>query len=180
MADFQQSIAVVLQNEGGYKAADSTDPGGETYKGISRGNFPAWEGWTVIDTAKKFPLFPKSLEENQLLQMKVLDFYQKEFWQFSAIKSQDLATKLLDLCVNMGKGTGITMLQQIFKKEYGLAASIDGKWGPNTELFVNRPSPQALLKLLRVAAAVHYGDIAKSNPAEWDVDKHGWMARAIS
>jgi len=52
MADFNQALQMVLQNEGGY-VNDPNDPGGETYKGIARKMNSNWIGWQLIDLQKK-------------------------------------------------------------------------------------------------------------------------------
>lgn len=50
--DFKVALyQVVLPNEGGW-VKDPADSGGETYKGISRKNFPHWSGWSEIDRVK--------------------------------------------------------------------------------------------------------------------------------
>ncbi len=49
--DFQKALAHTLEFEGGY-ANDPADSGGETFRGISRRNWPQWEGWPLIDQAK--------------------------------------------------------------------------------------------------------------------------------
>ena len=54
MADFNESLKYILKNEGLY-SNDTLDAGGETYKGISRKNNAEWEGWTIIEAAKKKP-----------------------------------------------------------------------------------------------------------------------------
>ena len=40
-----------MEHEGGY-VDDRDDRGGETYRGISRNNFPDWKGWKKIDGFK--------------------------------------------------------------------------------------------------------------------------------
>jgi lysozyme family protein len=64
MADFKQAHSIVMNNEGGY-ANDPSDRGGETYKGISRNNFPNWKGWKLIDLHKLHVGFPQNLEADQ-------------------------------------------------------------------------------------------------------------------
>jgi lysozyme family protein len=39
-------IEFTLRNEG-YYVNDKDDSGGETYRGISRVNFPKWAGWAI-------------------------------------------------------------------------------------------------------------------------------------
>src|SRR2546426_796362 len=64
MADFDYALTQLLKVEGGY-ANDPRDPGGETYKGISRVFWPNWSGWPLIDAAKSAPKFHERLSENE-------------------------------------------------------------------------------------------------------------------
>ena len=48
MADFNQAFDITMGHEGGY-ANNKLDTGGETYRGVSRNNWPDWEGWRLID-----------------------------------------------------------------------------------------------------------------------------------
>lgn len=181
MADFEAAYIVVMVNEGGYKPADAADPGGETYKGIARNKWPNWEGWAIIDQSKNRPTFPQDLQTDVLLAGKVKKFYQDEFWQFSAIKDQSVATKLFDMCVNMGKLEGVVLLQTILVHDYGhRELSVDGRWGPLTEQLINLPSPATLEKMLRRDSAIHYAEIGMKRPAEWAEAKRSWMMRAVS
>lgn len=50
MANVNDSIKIILRNEGGYNCAYGTS--GETYKGIDRNYSSNWQGWQIIDTAK--------------------------------------------------------------------------------------------------------------------------------
>ena len=59
-------IDMVLKHEGGY-ANVSGDLGGETYRGISRKNFPSWNGWEIVDEKKP-------LKYNQILKMMCVNF----------------------------------------------------------------------------------------------------------
>ena len=60
---FEDIFNKTMGIEGGY-VDDPDDRGGETYKGISRKNHPAWEGWEIIDSMKEMEhsVFPENLE----------------------------------------------------------------------------------------------------------------------
>lgn len=143
MADFKIALAWVLQpsHEGGY-ANNPHDSGGETYRGISRKNFPTWAGWVAIDRYKAQPLMVRSLNETLAgdlgLQNAVQDFYFKQYWQksgYGGIKSQAVATKLLDLDVNVESnaigGPAVRCLQRALNS-CGQAVTVDGHLGPAT------------------------------------------------
>ena len=53
MAYFGDAFKKLSIKEGGY-VNDKDDAGGETYRGISRKYNPTWQGWTMIDSYKKY------------------------------------------------------------------------------------------------------------------------------
>ena len=64
---FLDIYRIVMEYEGGY-VNHPNDPGGETYKGISRRAHPNWKGWQLIDQKKPVP--------EQLVQ----EFYYNNYW----------------------------------------------------------------------------------------------------
>lgn len=81
---FYKAYAHTAAFEGGY-ANVSGDTGGETYKGISRNNWPKWKGWSLIDAHKKAgnrtaasinARFNKDPEMTALVE----EFYYVQFW----------------------------------------------------------------------------------------------------
>lgn len=115
MADYRHSIAKVLKHEGGY-VNDSDDTGGETYKGVSRRNWPRWTGWAFVDQAKKKPGFPTSLTKISGLQDSVIAFYRDNFWNKvggDMIDDQDIADMLVDSAVNEGIKPAVRRAQKI-------------------------------------------------------------------
>src|SRR4051812_34145455 len=96
MSDFDYALTQLLKEEGGY-ANDPRDPGGETYKGISRVFWPNWSGWPLIDAAKTDPKFREKLAENEHLPSLINSFYRKNFWQFDGVNDLLIASKLFDI-----------------------------------------------------------------------------------
>jgi len=130
MANFIIALRKVLKNEGGY-ANDPDDAGGETYKGISRKNYPTWSGWTSIDQIKKYHPrgFKTILEGTKELQDKVKEFYKRNFWDklyLDDCANQELANQCFDMAINAGVKAGVKILQ----KTLGIPA--DGKLGSVT------------------------------------------------
>lgn len=127
MADFITAYKKTSVFEGGY-ANDPADHGGETWKGISRKNFPHWEGWELIDAYKAKSNFPQSLKTNYLLETMVQVFYKANFWanmRGDAITNQEAANELYDSCVNNGSHTGIALAQRALSMhETGVVDSI--------------------------------------------------------
>ena len=120
MADFQIALVPTLRNEGGWVDTDG-DSGEETYKGISRANFPTWAGWHLVDAAK--PLKTGQFIKNSTLDAMVAGFYQHWFWSIirgDEIINQNVASDLFDKAVNMGTHQAIILSQRSLEiKETG-------------------------------------------------------------
>ena len=171
MADFVQAYQYLVPDEGGY-VNNPADPGGETYRGISRKNWPAWGGWALVDTLRLAGVnFPRVLDINPELQSACQVFYQKNFWRFDGIENQELANKIFDECVNMGTGVVVKLLQQSLRYVSGQPIAADGQYGPQTEALINASDPAALLAELRAQIAVYYCRIGKPDFLL------GWMRR---
>lgn len=155
MADFSQSIGKTLLQEGGY-VNDPSDSGGETYRGISRNNFPKWEGWRLIDVN-----YHLMLDKNTELQGLVVDFYRQNFWQYDGINDQQVADKVFDLSVNVGKVHAIKILQQAAG-----VTPVDGLYGPNTEKVVNLHPQGSLVTAIRIAAENYHKEVAQAHPED--------------
>lgn len=168
MADFASAFEYLRPDEGRY-VNDVHDSGGETYMGISRVKWPTWDGWSYIDKLK--PNVDK-LDTDPDVQASVERFYAKNFWRFDGITNQDLANKIFDECVNMGTGTLVKLLQQACRYITGKDVSIDGQYGPQTEMLVNSADPAALIHELRAQIAVYYCGLNDKNFIR------GWMRRA--
>ena len=126
MAEFDESLNLVLEHEGGY-VNDPRDSGGETYRGVSRRWHPDCPIWGIIDqTANSLHLsHPYSKNEvkklgsilwaNKALTDMVHYFYKKEFWEpirGDEISSQGVANNLFDASVLMNIGPAVTILQR--------------------------------------------------------------------
>lgn len=107
MADFIKAFENTMHAEGGY-VNDPDDPGGETYKGVARKRNSKWEGWIDIDLLKQKQNFPKNLDQDESLQIKIRDFYEVNYWdkiQGDNIADQDVAESIFDFAVNAGPTT---------------------------------------------------------------------------
>lgn len=169
MANFAQAVAKTELFEGGY-SNNPNDSGGETYRGISRNNWPTWTGWTSIDMYKEEPGFPEGLDRDGVLQGQVVSFYQKNFWQYDGLNDQDIAWKVFDLSVNVGKVHAIKILQQC------VGTNLDGVYGPNTERLVNSHPQGSLAGMIRTAAEQYHIAIVQSHPKD-AVFLKDWLKR---
>jgi lysozyme family protein len=174
MADFKIAILKTLVHEGGY-ANNPVDPGGETYRGISRKNWPNWAGWTIIDGYKSNPSFPQILDSDENLQTMIIEFYREGFWKdlWSQINSQAIADKLFDLGVLFGVHTAVAILQTTAN------ITADGIFGVNTLAAVNQADEASLLASYKANLVTHTFNLASANPS-LRVFLRGWANRINS
>jgi len=180
MADFEISVGQLLELEGGY-VNDPQDPGGETFRGLSRKNWPTWIGWSKLDQHKLLPGFPDTLRDDTRLSAMVKAFYSEQFWDplWGQINSQELSNKLLDMSVNMGKATAVALVQVSLGFLSNSPIVTDGIFGPRTLDFLNGMNEQKLLHELRVRAVKRYHDIVVANPVS-EKFLLGWFRRACT
>jgi len=174
MADFKSALARTFRYEGGY-SNDPADRGGETYRGISRKNFPEWEGWVTIGNLKYANL---SMDGNRQLQAQVESFYRRRFWD--PIKGDSLpdpvARELFDCAVNCGIGTAVRFLQK------AVGVPQDGGFGPETfravtAYLLHSGGANALVQNLKSQRRERYLQIAANDPTQQKFLK-GWLRRA--
>ncbi|MDA8114996.1 MAG: hypothetical protein M0Z43_09770 [Acidithiobacillus sp.] len=165
MADFQVAYSATAQNEGGY-SLNPSDTGGETYKGISRKNWPKWGGWKYVDGCKGQLVAPptygtsgyrnwvaylnRSLEAINALQALVQAFYRDNFWKrLGELNSQDVANFVYDKDVNTGS-MGSRWLQA------ACGVNVDGVVGAITIATANKINPLTLLETMQDDAVAFY------------------------
>ena len=182
MANFEKALEKVLKHEGGY-VNDPDDRGGETYKGISRNNFPEWGGWGHLAT--------HSFGDPELdsdLSALVSEFYKEEFWDkmyLDRITPEKVSAEIFDTAVNIGIKKSSTFLQQalnVLNREERLFddLKVDGHIGAKTVSSVNLLNANGggftLLKVLNILQGAYYIDIMTANPV---MEKYarGWLKR---
>ncbi|MDR1489840.1 MAG: hypothetical protein LBS65_05045 [Desulfovibrio sp.] len=116
--NFIRAFERLLQDEGEY-ADNPEDDGGETYRGVSRNNWPEWEGWPVIDAIKgngggARKHVNATAAQNSRLQDAVREFYRKNFWTPTAClsKAPALRAKIFNFGVNAGLKRAFATLQR--------------------------------------------------------------------
>ena len=179
---YQEALDHMLQFEGGY-ANDPDDRGGETFRGVSRKNWPKWAGWKLIDQAKAAgcrsarSINAKFAHDGNMAQL-VSEFYRKHFWEpFQPLKAGDRITaKLFDTSVNMGVRRAVKFLQNIVR------TPDDGAIGPKTceafwEAVSSASDERAFLVTFCDAQARFYKGIIRRTPSQGKYRK-GWLRRA--
>jgi len=171
MSYFPYAIEEPLKSEGGY-ASDPKDPGGETYRGISRKAYPNWEGWAVLDQipGKRFnQIFPQ-------LESAVKTFYFNEKWvkfNLDKVADKDIAAACLDTVIQHGKGA--SLIQQSLQR-IGQPVTVDGRIGPDTVEHLNKSPVKDFLVALHDVREAYYRGLVSQDP---NLAKFlpGWMKR---
>lgn len=176
MANIYYALPPLYRNEGGY-SNDPSDSGGETYRGISRRNWPNWEGWSIVDMSK--PLHDEEVIPNDKLNQLVDEFYLNNFWNsnyLNKVNSDIIACKVLDMCVNMGSHRGITLLQEALDV-CGISVNEDGAMGPVTYMAVNECDENQLHQAIKDKCVQFYKDLVVEHPQD-NKFLDGWLRRA--
>lgn len=174
MADFAAAFALTMKAEGGY-VNDPQDPGGETYKGVARKMNSKWDGWTLIDMAKKEKNFPANLDSNAALQDKIKSFYEINYWdktRCDEIKDQGVAASIFDFSVNSGPIASSKVVQFIVGTEP------DGVIGDVTLGKINSYDPHTFLALFALGKISRYLHICEGRQ-ESKKFFYGWVKRTM-
>ena len=162
MARFEISLPFILANEGGY-VNHPNDRGGPTNFGITQKTARA-HGYAGDMRAIPMPVVEK--------------IYREGFWRFCNVNSQEVATKIFDMCVNFGLSAGTRLAQRMLNIYHGAGLEVDGKFGPLTTAAMNRAAPpEAVLKGLASVSEARYRDIVFKDPSQ-QVFLRGWLNRA--
>lgn len=166
-ASWDKSIAFVLDQEGGW-GNDPNDSGGETVFGISRNNWPKWDGWSLVDALKGTPGFPDNVNQNPALLISAKNFYQKEFWQACQCDSLPWPIDLcvFDTAVNEGIGEAGRILQILVE------VTADGDIGDVTITATFKKPPTAKRYLMKRLTAYTRVIMAKPNDMVFADDWH--------
>jgi len=167
MANFEQALTFVLRNEDPHLSGVVTeDSGGRTRFGIAERFHP--------DQGAEFYEGPleSALEAAG-------EIYRSEYWRAirgDEINDQSIATKLLDMAVNMGVRQAIVLCQRALNVS-GFRVHEDGLFGSRTLAAINLADVALLSAHLRECCAAFYQHLAAVRP-EAQQYLHGWLARA--
>ncbi len=174
MADFSSAFSATMKAEGGY-VNDPKDPGGETYKGVARKFNSKWDGWILVDLAKREHNFPANLDGNVQLQEKIKTFYETNYWdkvRGDDLADQHVAESIFDFAVNAGSVTSAKLAQAAVNAEQ------DGVIGPATLQKINAEDPRTFLAIFALHKIKRYVRICDQRP---DSKKffYGWVKRTL-
>lgn len=159
MAEFEPAVEVVLDHEGGVGKLDG-DTGGTTAF-----------GWSAPMCQKLGIASPKTADEAKAL-------YLKFFWKplYNKILSQNVATKILDDCVNQGDPEAVKNLQTALCA-VGSIVEVDGVFGSATLTALNLVPEVILLPEMRKQQWQDYQKWISQNPVRQKLAK-GMAKRA--
>ncbi len=187
MAIFENAIDTVLHHEGGL-ADNPADPGGITNFGISinwaKNIFPLQAAFGVV---LPFPIPNTPGLIRDLTVSMAIEIYRLCWWDFfdlGRIDDQILATKVMDMAVNMGppnrksagQGQAFLNLQRALIA-LGKNALDNGLFTPFDVSLTNQCDPIELLKEVCRQQAKFYRDIVAANPTK-TVFLKNWLRRS--
>jgi len=168
MANFEEALTFVLRNEDPHLTGIVTeDSGGRTRFGIAQRFHP--ELGDDFYTASP----DLALEIAR-------EIYRSDYWRAirgDEIDDEQVATKLLDMAVNMGVRQAVVLCQRAVNAIAESKLVEDGVLGRQTLDAVNHCDPQALLEHLRDLCSAFYRHVATVRP-EAQTYLRGWLARA--
>ena len=145
MDNFTRALYKLRFLEGGY-TNDPRDPGGETYRGVSRVHNPDRRGWDLIDIKKVAGVdFLKALEEDQELQRLIKQLYKEKYWNSfrgDQIDSASVSDRMFNIVTHINLKFAVTSLQLVLNALNSIIVEgqpimfddlkIDGLIGPRT------------------------------------------------
>jgi lysozyme family protein len=173
MADFDRAIGVIFAHEGGY----TVDHAGPTKYGVTLDTLRAW-GQLEADADRD-----GDIDADDVLHMDgetAIKVYRDLWWNkydYGAIKDQSIATKIMDMSINMGPRQA-HVIAQTACGACGRRVKEDGIFGPETINALNALWPCTLLPAMRCGQAVYYLRLVSSNPGRFAQYCEGWLRRA--
>lgn len=185
-SSFNSAIPIILKHEGKL-SEDPSDKGGITNYGISLRYVKDLVAHRP-DLMSQYDLnHQKVIDDYDIANMTISEaeaLYRTQFWdktRIGYINSQDIATKVFDMSVNMGSSRAIKILQESCGKlHHTNKLAITGMMDDDTLSFINGLNDAeqiGLLKIIRTVSCDYYRYIATRNPAYKRFLK-GWLRRA--
>lgn len=176
MADFKNAIDTILKHEGGW-VNNKNDPGGATNFGVSL-RFILQElkaGDAFIDFDLDHDGDVDADDVRKMTREDAVKTYEHYFWdrfKYDRIIDQVVATKIFDMCVNMGSVQAHKIVQRA-----ACVAKDDGVLGKASFDVINARDPKDLLPLICEGQKAFYLALIVKKPTLVEF-KTGWLYRA--
>ena len=177
-ATIEKSLSVIYGHEGGLQC-DQSDPGNWSGGKVGSGHHGCTKYGIATNT------YPQEDIKNLTL-ARAGALYKRDFWDplhLSELKSQNLATEIMDTAVNCGVGTSGRIVQRVCNHLNGRGKDypVDGRLTSDTIRWLNfytqeRPNRQRVYKLLNGYQLGRYLDIVDHNPRMGKY-LNSWLAR---
>ena len=155
LKDFDEIIDIVLEHEGGY-VNDPDDPGGETKYGISKRAYP-------------------DEDIKGLTKERAIKIYFEDYWVRFKVDSLPDRLKHIyfDMCINMGAGRAVKVLQEACNSKNSDKIDVDGGIGPATIKAASNVEPFRV----RSYRVMYYAELCMKKPK---MEKYwvGWFKRS--
>lgn len=182
MAVLDKALPIIFRHEGEY-SDHPHDSGGTTKYGISLRFL--YQTRNLDDEVFQDGDFDRNgiIDERDIHALTKDDaarIYERYFWEpnhYGDIKDQSVATKLLDLAVNMGSRWANTIAQRAVRAASGIQLKQDGICGSKTIHALNSCKPDKLLASIKSEAAGYYRLIVEKRPL-YRTFLDGWLNRA--
>lgn len=141
MANYDEAINIVFNNEGGFNS-NLGDGEGMTYRGLTKKSDKDWSGWAYIDSYISKNGEPKEEYIFPELEQSVKDYYQKTYWQMAhgdELTNQDMANFLFSFFVNSG-GAGKEINSAINKAMGSKVVAVTNKLSADSISTLNQNS----------------------------------------
>jgi len=163
-SDFAKAFSFVISKEG-LLSADSDDPGGMTFMGISRRSYPDWEGWRFVDK-----------HDFKTAASLVPRFYYEKFWKplsLDKVPNSRIRLYIFDTAVNMG----IPTAKRLVAKALGVLGVKKENIKEGLQVVRERGLEGKFLTHLHNLRVSRYEYIAKVRRGAKKY-LHGWLTRA--
>lgn len=181
--DFEVGYNITMEHEGSGRSNRAVDRGGDTYRGITRKNFPKCEVWKIIDSGA----MDTKIKELDVI---VKQFYYENFWNVVCREEFPLIinVELFDSAVNFGTGTVIKWLQRslnILNRCHTNYTNmdVDGVLGATTIKIMNQylareknDGPRLLHDILNLMQGSNYIRIVEGDETQ-EYNLRGWLKR---
>ncbi len=182
MAILKLALPTIFLHEGRY-VNHPNDPGGATNFGISlrflksTGDLDK-DGWPDGDINHDGRIDTDDIK--QMSEVNAVNLYGMYFWarfDYGRIDDQDIATKIFDLCINMGNVGAHKCMQRALRSASGIILVEDGILGSQSFKAINTANPLKLYPALKSEAAGYYRSIKYKGSEDF---LRGWLNRAYS